>query len=61
MPANVPAKRLKHILNDKISIGQIEIGTRIVVQTFEKTSVKNSKEMKIEGRKIKLFNIRKKI
>lgn len=61
MPANVPAKRLKHILNDKISIGQIEIGTRIVVQTFEKTSVKNSKEVKIEGRKIKLFNIRKKI
>ena len=61
MPANIPAKRLKHILNDKISIGQIEIGTRIVVQTFEKTSVKNSKEMKIEGRKIKLFNIRKKI
>lgn len=61
MPANIPAKRLKHILNDKISIGQIEIGTRIVVQTFEKTSVKNSKEVKIEGRKIKLFNIRKKI
>lgn len=61
MPANVPARRLKHILNDKISIGQIEIGTRIVVQTFEKTSVKNSKEVKIEGRKIKLFNIRKKI
>lgn len=61
MPANVPAKRLKHILNDKISIGQTEIGTRIVVQTFEKTSVKNSKEVKIEGRKIKLFNIRKKI
>lgn len=61
MPANVPAKRLKHILNDKISIGQIEIGTRSVVQTFEKTSVKNSKEVKIEGRKIKLFNIRKKI
>lgn len=61
MPANVPAKRLKHILNDKISIGQIEIGTRIVVQTFEKTSVKNSKEVKIEGRKIKLFNIRKRI
>lgn len=61
MPANVPAKRLKHILNDKISIGQIEIGTRIAVQTFEKTSVKNSKEVKIEGRKIKLFNIRKKI
>ena len=61
MPVNVPAKRLKHILNDKISIGQIEIGTRIAVQTFEKTSVKNSKEVKIEGRKIKLFNIRKKI
>ena len=52
MPVNVPAKRFKHILNGKISIGQIEIGTRIVVQTFEKTSVKNS---------IKLFNIRKKI
>ena len=65
MPADVPAKKLKHILNDKISTGEVDIGTLIVPQTFEKTSVKNSdvvtEEVQIEGRKIKLFNIRKKM
>ena len=65
MPADVPAKKLKHILNDKVSTGEVDIGTLIVPQTFKKTSIKNSdvvtEEVKIEGRKIKLFNIRKKM
>ena len=65
IPADVPAKKLKHILNDKISTGEVDIGTLIVPQTFEKTSVKNSdvvtEEVQIEGHKIKLFNIRKKM
>ena len=65
MPADVPVKKLKPILNDKISTGEVDIGTLIVPQTFEKTSVKNSdvvtEEVQIEGRKIKLFNIRKKM
>ena len=42
MPADVPAKKLKHILNDKISTGEDDIETLIVPETFEKTSVKNS-------------------
>ena len=64
MPADVPVKKLKHILNDKISKGEVDIGTHIVPKTFEKTSFKNSdvvtEEVQTEGCKIKLFNIRKK-
>ena len=59
MHANVPAKKAK------ISTGEVDIGTFIVPQTFEKTSVKNSDvvtgDVQIEDRKIKLFNIRKKM
>ena len=65
VPADVSAKKLRHILKDKISTGEVDIGTLIAPQTFEKTSVKNSDvvtvEVQIEGRKIKLFNIRKKM
>ena len=39
MPADVPAKKLKSILNGKISMGDVNIGTLIVPQIFEKTSV----------------------
>ena len=65
MPPDVPAKKLKHILNDKISTGEVDIGTLVVPQTFEKTSVKNkdvvTEEVQIKGRKIKPFNITKKM
>ena len=64
LSADVPVKKLKHILNDKTSTGEIDIGTLVVPQTFEKTSVKSNdvvtEKLQIEGRKIKLFNIRRK-
>ena len=51
---DVPAKKLKHILNDKISTDKVDIGTLVVPQTFEKTSVKNrdvvTEEVQIKGR-----------
>ena len=63
IPADVPAKKLKHILNNKISTGEVDIGTLAVPQIFEKTSVKNrdvvTEEVQIKGRKFKPFNTRK--
>ena len=41
MPADVTAKKLKSILNDKISKGDVNIGTFSAPQIFEKTSVKD--------------------
>ena len=65
IPSDVPAKKLKHILNNKISTGEVDIGTLAVPQIFEKTSVKNrdvvTEEVQIKGRKIKPFNTRKKM
>ena len=65
MPADVPAKKLKSILNDKISKGDVNIGTLIVPQIFEKTSVKDghlvTEEVKTEGCKIKLLETRQKV
>ena len=65
MPADVPAKKLKHILNNKISTGEVNIGTLNVPQTFENTSVENgdvlTEEVQIQGRKIKLFSTGKKM
>ena len=57
MSADVTAKKLKHILKDKISTSEIDIGTLVVPPTVHKTSVKYgdlvTERVQIEGRKIK--------
>ena len=57
MSADVTAKKLKHILNDKISTSEIDIGTLVVPPTVHKTSVKYgdvvTERVQIECRKIK--------
>ena len=40
MFTDVPAKTIKHILNDKISTIEIYTRTLVVPPTFDKTSVK---------------------
>ena len=57
MSADVTAKKLKHILNDKISTSEIDIGTLVVPPKVHKTSVKYgdvvAERVQIEGRKMK--------
>ena len=57
MLADVPAKKLKSILNDKIFKGDVNIATLIVPQVFEKSSVKDlvTEAAKTVWHKIKLL------
>ena len=61
MPADVPAKKLKSILNDKIPKVALTLGHSLYRKIWKKTSVKDghlvTEEVKIEGRKIKLLEI----
>ena len=66
MSADVPVKKLKSVLNDKISKDDVNIGKLIVPQIFEKKKkIKDghlvTEESKIEGFKIKLLEIRQKM
>ena len=58
MPADVLAKRLKSILNNKISKGDVNIGTFIVPQMFEKTSVKDGHLVTEEVKRWKLRGVK---
>ena len=61
----VPLKTLKSKLNEKILSGEYNIGQLIVPQVFQKTSIKDNtvvtEEFTVEGRKILLHDIRKKM
>ena len=65
LPAEVPLKTLKSKLNEKILSGEYNIGQLIVPQVFQKTSIKDNtvvtEEFTVEGRKILLHDIRKKM
>ena len=65
LPAEVPLKALKSKLNQKSLSGEYNIGQLIVPQMFQKTSIKDNtvvtEEFTVEGRKILLHDIRKKM
>ena len=58
MSADVTAKKLKHILNDKISTSEIDIGALVVPPTVHKTSVKYGDVVteRCKSRAVKLNN-----
>ena len=65
LPAEVPLQTLKSKLNEKILSGEYNTGQLIIPQAFQKTSIKDNtvvtEEFTVQGRKIPLHNIRKKM
>ena len=65
LPAAVPLQTLKSKLNKKVLSGEYNIGQLIVPQALQKTSIKDNtvvtEEFTVEGRKILLHDVRKKM
>ena len=65
LPVDVPPQHLKLKLKETIMNGEYNLGELIVPQVFQKTIIKENKiiqeEFSVEGRKIPLFDICKKM
>ena len=66
VPTDMPAKKVKQLLNEKIRSGDIDIGVSIVQREYQKLSVEKSggvttKTFTVDGRKHPLSKLRQKL